>query len=161
MFQQIYLIESMSLLDNVLVAGLLLKTDRKALVQKAKALLQSVDIGEALWHKLPAQLSGGEAQRAGVARACINDPKILFADEPTGALDSVRAQSVLDVLTACNARGQSIVMVTHDIRSALRGNRILYLKDGAVEAELTLAKYAGEDEGRRDKMRAFLERQGW
>jgi len=160
-FQQVYLIESMSVLDNVLIAGRLLKVDKKELVLRTKKFLSLVGMDERLWRKLPTQLSGGEAQRVGVARASINNPKILFADEPTGALNSAPAKSVLDVLTKSNENGQSIVMVTHDINSALRGNRILYLRDGAIEAELKLEKYAGENPDRRNKMREFLSKQGW
>ena len=160
-FQQIYLVESMSVLDNVLIAGLLLPVNKKELTEKAKNLLTSIGIAENLWHKLPSQLSGGEAQRVGVARASINNPKIIFADEPTGALNSIMAASVLDVLTQSNRDGQSIVMVTHDINSALRGNRILYLKDGAIEAELNLDKYSGECPDRRNKVKEFLTKQGW
>lgn len=160
-FQQIYLIESMSVLDNVIISGLLLPTDKKEVVQKAKQLLLSVGVSEPLWHKLPNQLSGGEAQRVGVARASINNPKILFADEPTGALNSTMSKAVLDVLSSCNNNGQSIVMVTHDINSALRGNRILYLKDGTVESELKLNKYAGENADRRNEMKDFLAKAGW
>jgi len=160
-FQQIYLVESMSVLDNVLVAGMLLKVPKKELVERAKELLQFIGIDESLWKKLPNQLSGGEAQRVGVARACINNPKIVFADEPTGALNSVMATAVLDTLTQSNQSEQSIVMVTHDINSALRGNRILYLKDGKVEGELKLEKFTGEDAERRRVVKDFLTAQGW
>jgi len=160
-FQQIYLIESMSVLDNILICGLLLPNNKKELVLKAKNLLKSVGLEENQWRKLPTQLSGGEAQRVGVARASINSPKILFADEPTGALNSAPAKAVLDVLTQCNNNGQSIVMVTHDINSALRGNRVLYLKDGAIEGELKLDKYQGESTDRRNKMKEFLSSHGW
>lgn len=160
-FQQVYLIESMSVLDNVLIAGLLLPVNKKELILRAKKLLESVGLSEELWRKLPAQLSGGEAQRVGVARASINNPKILFTDEPTGALNSVMSRAVLDVLTESNNKGQSIVMVTHDINSALRGNRILYLKDGVIEAELKLESYTDESSGRRNKMKEFLAKQGW
>jgi len=160
-FQQIHLIESMSVLDNVLIAGMLLKVSKKELLKRAKALLKSIGIDESLWKKLPNQLSGGEAQRVGVARASINNPQILFADEPTGALNSVMATAVLDSLTQSNNNGQSIVMVTHDINSALRGNRILYLKDGKIEGELKLDKYEIEDTDRRKKIKDFLSVQGW
>lgn len=160
-FQQVYLIESMSVLDNVLIAGLLLPVNKKELTQKAKIMLNSVGIAESLWHKLPSQLSGGEAQRVGVARAGINNPKIIFADEPTGALNSTMSKAVLDVLTNCNNNGQSIVMVTHDINSALRANRVLYIKDGAIEGELSLGKFEGESIDRRNKMKDFLAKQGW
>jgi len=160
-FQQIYLVESMSVLDNVLVAGMLIKVPKKDLIANAKALLETVGIGETFLKKLPNQLSGGEAQRVGVARALINNPKILFADEPTGALNSTMATAVLDALSESNSRKQSIVMVTHDINSALRANRILYIKDGKIEGELKLNNYAGEDADRRKTVKEFLTAQGW
>jgi len=160
-FQQIYLVESMSVLDNVLIAGLLLKVNKKELTMRAKQLLESVGVLKELWHKLPSQLSGGEAQRVGVARASINNPKIMFADEPTGALNSINSKAVLDVLTKSNENGQSIVMVTHDITSAIRANRVLYLKDGVIEAELKLEKYSGDTNDRRNKLKTFLANQGW
>ncbi len=78
----------MSILDNVLAAGLLVNKDKKALAARARELFTSVDISEETIHKFPAQISGGEAQRAGIVRALINSPEILFADEPTGALNS-------------------------------------------------------------------------
>ena len=111
----------MSVLDNVLASGLLVSKNKRAIVAKAKSLLTEVGLTEAAWSKFPAQLSGGEAQRAGIVRALINSPKIIFADEPTGALNSAASDSVLDVMTAVNQNGQSIVMVTHDIKTALRG----------------------------------------
>ncbi len=123
-FQQIYLIDSMSVMDNVLSAGLLVNKDKRALVKRAKELFAAVDISEETQKKFPVQLSGGEAQRAGIVRALINSPEILFADEPTGALNSKTGLDVLDTLTKFNEQGQSVVMVTHDIRSARRGNRI-------------------------------------
>ena len=160
-FQQIHLVESMSVLDNVLVAGMLLKAPKKDLLQRAKEILLNIGIEESLFKKLPNQLSGGEAQRVGVARALINNPKIVFADEPTGALNSVMAVAVLDSLSQSNSKGQSVVMVTHDINSALRGNRILYLKDGKIEGELKLEKYEKECADRRKKVKDFLSAQGW
>ncbi len=160
-FQQIYLIEGMSVTDNVLSAGLLVQKDRKALVQKAKELFAAVDIPEETQKKFPTQISGGEAQRVGIVRALINSPEILFADEPTGALNSKTGLDVLDVLTRFNEQGQSVVMVTHDVRSARRGNRILYLKDGAVLGECELGKYVSGDAERHEKLSAFLKRMGW
>lgn len=131
-FQQIYLVEGMSVMDNVLCAGLLVHKDRKTLVNRAKELFTAVGIDEATQKKFPMQLSGGEAQRAGIVRALINSPEILFADEPTGALNSKTGLDVLNTLTEFNEKGQSVVMVTHDMQSARRGNRILYLKDGLI-----------------------------
>lgn len=160
-FQQTYLIDSMSVLDNVLVSGLLVNKNKKEVVQKAKAILLSVDIHEELWNKFPSQLSGGEAQRVGIARALINSPKIVFADEPTGALNSKTGKDVLDTLTNCNNNGQSIVMVTHDMSSARRGNRIVYLKDGEIAGVCDLGKYVSGDKERHQKLRDFLNMMGW
>lgn len=160
-FQQIYLIDGMSVMDNVLAAGLLVNRDKKALVRRAEELFRAVDIPPETQRKFPAQLSGGEAQRVGIVRALINSPEILFADEPTGALNSKTGLDVLDTLTKFNESGQSVVMVTHDTRSARRGNRILYLKDGAILGDCRLGKYVHGDERRHKKLSAFLEEMGW
>lgn len=160
-FQQIYLIDGMSVMDNVLAAGLLAQKDKKALVAKAKELFAAVDIPEETQKKFPTQISGGEAQRVGIVRALINSPEILFADEPTGALNSKTGIDVLDTLTRFNDAGQSVVMVTHDMRSARRGNRILYLKDGAVLGECDLGRYVPGDEARHRKLTEFLAEMGW
>jgi len=160
-FQQIYLIDGMSVMDNVLCAGLLVNKDKKVLVRRAKELFAAVDISEETQMKFPTQLSGGEAQRVGIVRSLINAPEILFADEPTGALNSKTGLDVLDTLTRFNEQGQSVVMVTHDMRSARRGNRVLYLKDGVILGECDLGKYAHGDMARHEKLSAFLKDMGW
>ena len=160
-FQQVYLVESMSVLDNIMAAGLLVFRDKKVLAKKAGEILKAVNIDEILWNKFPSQISGGEAQRVGIARALINDPKLVFADEPTGALNSQTGKAVLDTLTKFNEKGQSIVMVTHDITSARRGNRILYVKDGEIAGELDLGAYVTGDKERHQKLRDFLGGMGW
>lgn len=160
-FQQIHLIDSMSVMDNVLAAGLLMSRDKKALARRARELFSAVDIPEEALGKFPAQISGGEAQRVGIVRALINSPEILFADEPTGALNSKTGLDVLDTLTKFNEQGQSIVMVTHDMRSARRGNRILYLRDGAILGECHLGPYVHGDMARHEKLSRFLSEMGW
>ena len=160
-FQQVYLVESMSVMDNIMAAGLLIYKDKKVLAKKAGELLKAVNIDETLWGKFPTQISGGEAQRVGIARALINDPKLVFADEPTGALNSQTGKAVLDTLTKFNEKGQSIVMVTHDINSARRGNRILYVKDGEIAGECLLGKYVTGDKERHQKLSDFLAKMGW
>ena len=160
-FQQIYLIDGMSVMDNVLAAGLLVNKDKKALVKKAEEFFSAVDISEETQTKFPTQISGGEAQRVGIVRALINSPEILFADEPTGALNSKTGLDVLDTLTKFNDQGQSVVMVTHDMRSARRGNRILYLKDGVILGECDLGKYVHGDDERHKKLATFLTEMGW
>lgn len=160
-FQQIHLIEGMTVMDNILSAGLLVNQKKRELVERAKALCGLVEISEEMLHKFPSQLSGGEAQRVGIVRALINTPEILFADEPTGALNSKTGLAVLDLLTSFHEKGQSIVMVTHDMRSARRGNRILYLKDGMILGECNLGHYVHDDKSRHEKLAAFLEEMGW
>lgn len=160
-FQQNYLNDSMSVLDNIMICGLLASKDRKKLTEKAKRLLLQVGISERTFHKFPTQLSGGEQQRVAVIRGIINDPEILFADEPTGALNSQNTENVLNILTELNKKGQSIVMVTHDMKSARRANRVLYLKDGIITGELNLGAYQSGDKERHEKLRRFLQEMGW
>jgi putative ABC transport system ATP-binding protein len=159
-FQQIHLLDALSLQDNVLAVGLL--TGRRHDVRRRAAnLFDRVGLDEATRNKFPSMISGGEAQRAAVVRAMINEPAVLFADEPTGQLNSEFGQRVLDLLTMLHRDGQSIVMVTHDLRSALRGDRILYLRDGSIVGELTLPRYAAEDASRQDQLAGFLAEMGW
>ena len=171
-FQQNYLNDSMSALDNVMVCGLLKATDRKALAQKAKRLLHNVEIEEQDYRKFPTQLSGGQQQRIAVVRGVINSPEVLFADEPTGALNSQNTENVLNIMSDLNDEGQSIVMVTHTIKAAERGNRIIYLADGVISDEIDLGPYVGDykDESnphlaeakeRHGRLKAFLQDMGW
>ena len=161
-FQSIYLLDNMNVLDNVLTSGLLVNKDKKSVYQKAVNLLKSVGLSENDFVKLPNQLSGGEKQRVAIVRAIINNPKILFADEPTGALNSAASIQVLDNMTMLNENGQSIVMVTHDIKTALRGNRILYIKDGSICGDVELKPFSkAENTVRQQKLQQFLSEMGW
>lgn len=161
-FQNVYLLDNMSVLDNVLASALLIQKNSKALVERAKALLTQVGIEEKMWRKFPNQLSGGESQRVGIVRAVINSPQIVFADEPTGPLNSAAGTDVLNVFSKINQEGQSIVMVTHDIKTAMRGNRIIYLKDGYISGELKLDRYSEIAlNERREKVQRFLNEMGW
>lgn len=160
-FQQIHLINSMNLMDNVLVSGLLAEKNKKKIIERGKRLFEEVGLTEKEWMKYPSQISGGQMGRAGIVRALINDPEVVFADEPTGALDSTSGKAVLDLLTKFNSKGQTIIMVTHDLKSALRGNRILYLRDGRINGECILGTYKGESEERKEGLIHFLEEMGW
>jgi len=160
-FQQMFLLDNMSVLDNILVSGLLVSRDRGEILKRAKDLLRKVGLEEPVWRKFPAQLSGGEIQRAAIVRALINQPKIVFADEPTGALNSSAGKSALDVLTQVNENGQNIIMVTHDLKSARRGNRILYIRDGVICGSCDLGAYVSGDRARHDRLNAFLTEMGW
>ena len=171
-FQQNYLNDSMSALDNILVCGLLKSTNRKELTQRAKTLLSRVEISEGDMRKFPTQLSGGQQQRIAVVRGVINHPEVLFADEPTGALNSQNTVNVLDILSDLNNEGQSIVMVTHTLMAAERGHRIIYLADGVISDEIYLGEYLGDykDESnprveeakeRHNRLKIFLQNMGW
>ena len=169
-FQQMHLVSNLTLFENVAVTGYLDKR-KSAAETKAKAdeLLERVGLKEVKNH-LPARVSGGEQQRCAIARAVVNTPTLLFADEPTGALNRNNTKEVLNLLTELNDRGQSIVMVTHDIKAALRANRLLYLEDGNIVGELELAGYnetdaSGEklqsDKAREAQVNAWLESLDW
>ncbi|MDE6875256.1 MAG: ABC transporter ATP-binding protein [Lachnospiraceae bacterium] len=161
-FQQIHLVSNLTLFENVAVPGYLDKTHSAADVQKrAEALLRQMNLSAVKTH-LPAQVSGGEAQRCAIARAVINEPKLLFADEPTGALNRKNTTEVLNLLTGLNREGQSILTVTHDIRVALRATRLLYLSDGKIIGELTLSPYLPEGEKSREtQVNAWLTSMEW
>ena len=161
-FQSIYLLENQTVLDNVLTGALIVQKNSPELVKKTKELLKKVGIKEELWNKYPNQLSGGEAQRVGIVRAIINNPTILFADEPTGQLNSASGKDVLDIFTEVHKNGQSIVMVTHDLKTALRGTRVLFLRDGNVVGEYRMKNYGEDDmKERRAGLQNFLDEMGW
>ncbi len=160
-FQQMFLLENMSIMDNILASGYLVSGNKKSIVANAKELLQKVGLTEMIWRKFPTQLSGGENQRAAIVRALINKPRVVFADEPTGALNSAAGNAVLDVLSDINKDGQNIIMVTHDLRSARRGNRIIYIKDGVIGGECNLGNYVSGDKARHEKLQSFLVEMGW
>ena len=152
----------MSIFDNILTAALVVQKNSKQLIQKVKMLLQQVGLEENLWDKFPNQLSGGESQRVAIIRSIINNPKIIFADEPTGALNSAASLEVLNIFSKLNKEGQSIVMVTHDIKTALRGNRLIYIKDGYIAGELRLETFDEKNIAtRREKVESFLTEMGW
>lgn len=160
-FQQNYLNDTMDVLDNIMVSALLVSKQKDKIVERAKELLLSVGLGEEVFHKFPTQLSGGEAQRVAIVRGIINEPQILFADEPTGALNSTNTGHVLDIFSALHEKGQTIVMVTHDMRCARRAERLLYLQDGIITGELPLGRYVSGDDERHKKVSSFLQEMGW
>lgn len=142
-FQQNHLVSNLTLLENVAVSGFF--AGIKNSTNLAKELLEQIGLSKVM-DNLPGQVSGGEAQRCAVARAVMGNPQILFADEPTGALNKKNTEIILDLLSYFNSQGQSIIMVTHDIRTALRGNRILYLEDGSILSQLILPPYDGKED---------------
>lgn len=150
-FQQTHLVSNLTLFENVAVAGYVSgKATPKEMDQRANELLSQMNVEDAK-HRFPAETSGGEAQRAAIARAMISSPSILFADEPTGALNKSNSTEVLNLLTDLNRSGQTILMVTHDIQAAIRGSRILYLEDGKILDELSLGSWTAQKEKEREE----------
>lgn len=162
-FQQAHLLDAMSVMDNVLAIGLLGRPRRehRGIHDRACDLFDQVGLTTDDTRKMSTMLSGGEAQRAAIVRGLINSPAVLFADEPTGQLNSENSQRVLDLLTQSNHSGQTLVMVTHDIRSALRGNRILFLRDGSIRGELRLEPWQADTSERTARLTGFLAEMGW
>jgi len=130
-FQQFYLIQYLNILENVLMPTIYSKKDRKNIKKKAKELLEKVGLGDKLNFK-PNQLSGGQQQRVAIARALINEPQLILADEPTGALDSKTAESIMKIFKELNEEGKTIVIITHDPSIASQTERIIKIKDGKI-----------------------------
>ncbi|MFG2004455.1 ABC transporter ATP-binding protein [Spirillospora sp. NPDC048911] len=131
-FQFFYLLDDLPVLENVLLSAQLIGTPRKQARARAMDLLEELDIADRR-NAYPAVLSGGERQRVGVARALMNRPALLLADEPTGALDRRSGEQVMDLLQDLNQIGQTLLMVTHDQRLAARcADRVIEFEDGRV-----------------------------
>ena len=113
-------------------------------------------------NKYPSEMSGGQQQRVAIARAIVTSPDIIFADEPTGALNSSSGENVLDMLSELSESGQSIVMVTHDIKACVRGSRLLFLSDGKIKGDMELGKYTAENRTYREEMIfRYLKENNW
>lgn len=138
-FQDFNLLDTFSLRDNIYLPLVLSGEDYREMEQKIRPIAQELGITEIL-EKYPYEVSGGQKQRAAIARALITDPKLILADEPTGALDSRAAGQLLDVFSQINREGQTILMVTHSTKAASHANRILFIKDGEVFHQI----YRGE-----------------
>ena len=161
-FQQVHLVGNLSILENILVPGYMNKDmSQKECMSKARGLLEKMNISDTA-DRLPFQVSGGEAQRGAIARAVINNQGILLADQPTGALNKKNTVEVLNLFSELNASGQSILMVTHDVRAAVRADRIIYIEDGKICGELELQKYSEENrKSRETRVNAWLNSMQW
>ncbi|HJB83019.1 MAG TPA: ABC transporter ATP-binding protein [Candidatus Mediterraneibacter intestinavium] len=130
-FQEFNLLDTFNLKDNILLPLVLKGVPYKEMPGKLLPIARELGI-ESLLEKYPYEVSGGQKQRAAAARALITDPRILLADEPTGALDSRSTDELLDLFARINRRGQTILMVTHSVKAASRAGRVLFIKDGEV-----------------------------
>jgi putative ABC transport system ATP-binding protein len=130
-FQTFNLLERTSALDNVLLPLIYADTYPADAKQRAIQLLESVGLRERIYYK-PSELSGGQQQKVAIARALINDPSIILADEPTGNLDSESSKEVMNIFKTLHRQGRTIVVVTHDVNIAYNAGRIIFLKEGKV-----------------------------
>lgn len=143
-YQSINLVPDLTLLENIALPGYVGGYPKKDVKNKAITLMKNMEI-EAQNNRLPSQTSGGQQQRAAIARALINSPEVIFADEPTGSLNFDQGVAVLDILTRMNRQGQSVVMVTHDIKAACRADRLIFIRDGKIGGVLQFDKFDYDD----------------
>lgn len=162
-FQQSHLLKNLTIRDNIVLPGF--KADikpREVVNQSAESLMKKMDITHIAHHDIR-KVSGGQLQRAAICRALINEPDILFADEPTGALNSSASKEVMDILNGLNNEGTTIILVTHDAKVASRASRIVFIMDGHIKNEIQLEAYDFDETdnlSREKKLGLWLEAQG-
>jgi putative ABC transport system ATP-binding protein len=163
-FQHSYLLKNLSIRDNIVLPGFKSgKQSREKVNQRAQYLMEKTGITSVAAHDIK-KVSGGQLQRAGICRALINLPDILFADEPTGALNSSTSKEVMDILNNVNREGTAVIIVTHDAKVAVRADRVIFLMDGSIHDELTLGKYKEDrrkEIEREKRLSEWLEKQGF
>ena len=165
-FQQMNMMANLNLLDNILLPAAQAnrgkgRKSKEELRLRAQTLMEKLGV-TGLEQRRVTQVSGGQLQRACICRSMMNGPKILFADEPTGALNKSAAGEVMEELVKLNREGTTILMVTHDSRIASSCDRIIYLLDGQISAELKLGKsVAGTEKQREEKVARWLMEMGW
>lgn len=149
-FQQAHFLDTLSLRDNVLLPLLHAKPrDVEAAARRVDELLERFGL-TAVAHHRPAQVSGGGLQRAAVCRALGASPAVIFADEPTGALNSSMSFEVMDAFSEVHRDGATVVMVTHDASCAVRADRVIYLRDGAIAGSRDLGRWRADAPSRRE-----------
>ena len=163
-FQQMYMLKNLSVLDNIILPACQsdkIKESRRETVERGHAIMRKLGIIEVADNDIN-EVSGGQLQRACICRSMINKPKMIFADEPTGALNRSSSDEVMEELAKLNAEGTTIMLVTHDVKVAAKCTRILYIVDGNIQGEYTLDRY--DSSKLRDRERAlngWLMEMGW
>lgn len=164
-FQQMYMLKNLTVIDNIILPVLQSKKNnksRKEVVDQAHQLMRKLDIIEIADNDIN-EVSGGQLQRACICRSMINNPKMIFADEPTGALNRISSDEVMKELTKLNSDGTTIMLVTHDVKVAAKCTRILYIVDGNIKGEYNLNRYENDSQ-LRERERAlnnWLLELGW
>jgi putative ABC transport system ATP-binding protein len=160
-FQQPAFLKNLNLIDNIVLPSFNRRTERAAaLVERARSLLARTGIAE-LENREPTKVSGGQLQRAGICRALMGSPKVVFGDEPTGALNSAAARGIMALLADINREGTAVVLVTHDASVAAWSDRVLFMRDGRLVSELAFPGDGARDDDRRtDAVREKLRELG-
>ncbi|MFR2503001.1 MAG: ATP-binding cassette domain-containing protein, partial [Coprobacillus cateniformis] len=166
-FQQMYMLKNLSIYYNIILPAYQASHDHKTssrheIKERANMLMQKLGINDVADNAVT-EVSGGQLQRACICRSLINQPKIIFADEPTGALNKQNSIDVMRELTNINAEGTSIMLVTHDMKVASQCERVLYIEDEDIRDEITLGKYQVTDDmrARERKLNDWLIKMGW
>ncbi len=166
-FQQMYMLKNLSVYDNIIIPAYQspegkTKEGRRSINERAKLLMQKLSISEVADNDIN-EVSGGQLQRACICRSMINNPKIIFADEPTGALNKQNSIEVMEELNRINEEGTSILLVTHDMKVASKCERVLYIEDGDIRDEFALGKWSKieGDAVRERKLNEWLIKLGW
>ncbi|RXZ78685.1 ABC transporter ATP-binding protein [Paenibacillaceae bacterium] len=152
-FQHMHLLKNLSIFDNIILSAYMAKQrSRTSINARAAELMEKAGISGLASHDV-SQASGGQLQRVAICRALINQPDILFGDEPTGALNSRTAGEIMDILAEINRAGTTILLVTHDVKVAAKTDRILFMIDGSISAEQQLGKYRNGDDSKERETR--------
>ncbi len=164
-FQQMYMLKNLSIYDNIILPAYQSKKGkgkRGEINARAKELMNKLDISEIAENDIN-EVSGGQLQRACICRSLINNPKMIFADEPTGALNQQNSREVMKELNRINAEGTTIMLVTHDMKVAAKSDRVLYIEDGNIKGEYTFGKFKSSEETkeRERKLSNWLMEMGW
>lgn len=161
-FQQMYMMKNLSILDNIILPAVKsdkIKETRKETVQRGQDLMRKLGIGGIMDNDIN-EVSGGQLQRACICRSMINNPQMMFADEPTGALNRTSSEEVMNELTKLNNDGTTIMLVTHDAKVAAKCTRLLFLVDGNIKGEYNINRSLALRDRERDLNNWLLE-MGW
>ena len=163
-FQQINLLKNLDIIDNIIISAYMAKDrSRKEINQSAIELMEKTGISELADNDIT-QASGGQLQRVAICRSLINNPDIIFGDEPTGALNSKSSNEIMDIFKDINESGSTIMLVTHNVKVASKTERVLFMIDGKIEGEYNLGKFKEEDKDsaeREEKLSKWLLEMGW
>ena len=164
-FQQMYMLKNLTVLDNIILPAVQSKKhteSRKEILLRGQELMRKLGIIDIADNDIN-EVSGGQLQRACICRSMINNPKMIFADEPTGALNRTSSDEVMEELTKLNHEGTTIMLVTHDVKVAAKCTRVMYIVDGNIKGEYSLGKYenASQMRERERALNNWLLELGW